>query len=80
MKIESVDFFYLSMPEVTTEADGSQDALLVRVVADAHDTSVVMIERTYSRFIGDHTDALLRAGMFDTEVAEADGKIVSLRP
>ena len=33
MKIESVDFFYLSMPEVTTEADGSQDALLVRVVA-----------------------------------------------
>ena len=31
MKIESVDFFYLSMPEVTTEADGSQDALLVRV-------------------------------------------------
>ena len=33
MKIESVDFFYLSMPEVTTEGDGSQDALLVRVSA-----------------------------------------------
>jgi len=32
-KIESVDFFYLSMPEVTTEGDGSQDALLVRVAA-----------------------------------------------
>lgn len=31
MKIESVDFFYLSMPEVTSEGDGSQDALLVRV-------------------------------------------------
>jgi L-alanine-DL-glutamate epimerase-like enolase superfamily enzyme len=31
MKIDSVDFFYLSMPQVTTEADGSQDALLVRV-------------------------------------------------
>ena len=31
MKIDAVDFFYLSMPEVTTEADGSQDALLVRV-------------------------------------------------
>jgi hypothetical protein len=28
MKIESVDFFYLSMPEVTTEADGSQDAVM----------------------------------------------------
>ena len=33
MKIEAVDFFYLSMPQVTTEADGSQDALLVRVAA-----------------------------------------------
>ncbi|MDQ4060294.1 MAG: mandelate racemase/muconate lactonizing enzyme family protein, partial [Pseudomonadota bacterium] len=31
MKIEAVDFFYLAMPEITTEADGSQDALLVRV-------------------------------------------------
>lgn len=34
MRIESVDFFYASMPEVTLEADGSQDALLVRVTAD----------------------------------------------
>jgi L-alanine-DL-glutamate epimerase-like enolase superfamily enzyme len=33
MKIEAVDFFYLSMPQVTTEADGSQDALVVRVAA-----------------------------------------------
>ena len=31
MKIESVDFFYLSMPEVLNIGDGSQDALLVRV-------------------------------------------------
>ncbi len=31
MKIEAVDFFYLAMPEITIEADGSQDALLVRV-------------------------------------------------
>ncbi|MEQ1899244.1 MAG: mandelate racemase/muconate lactonizing enzyme family protein [Devosia sp.] len=35
MNIESVDFFYLAMPEVTLEADGSQDALLVRVRAGA---------------------------------------------
>lgn len=33
MKIEAVDFFYVSMPEVTTDADGSQDALVVRVSA-----------------------------------------------
>lgn len=33
MKIEAVDFFYLSMPVVTDAGDGSQDALLVRVRA-----------------------------------------------
>jgi L-alanine-DL-glutamate epimerase-like enolase superfamily enzyme len=33
MRIENVDFYYLAMPEVTTAADGSQDALLVRVDA-----------------------------------------------
>jgi L-alanine-DL-glutamate epimerase-like enolase superfamily enzyme len=36
MRIEAVDFFYLAMPQVTTEADGSQDALLVRVAAGGH--------------------------------------------
>ncbi len=33
MKIETVDFYYLAMPTITTEGDGSQDALLVRVEA-----------------------------------------------
>lgn len=33
MKIEAVDFFYLSMPEVLDIGDGSQDLLLVRVAA-----------------------------------------------
>lgn len=36
MRIEAVDFFYLAMPEVTTAADGSQDALVVRVAAGGH--------------------------------------------
>lgn len=36
MRIDSVDFFYLSMPEVTTAADGSQDALVVRVSVGGH--------------------------------------------
>ena len=36
MKIEAVDFFYLAMPEITDEADGSQDALLVRVAGGGH--------------------------------------------
>jgi L-alanine-DL-glutamate epimerase-like enolase superfamily enzyme len=34
VRIDSVDFFYVSMPTVTVEVDGSQDALLVRVTAD----------------------------------------------
>lgn len=34
--IESVDFFYLAMPEILPIADGSQDALLVRIRAGAH--------------------------------------------
>jgi len=34
MSIEAVDFFYLSMPKVEDIGDGSQDALVVRVVAD----------------------------------------------
>ncbi|HVM78471.1 MAG TPA: mandelate racemase/muconate lactonizing enzyme family protein [Stellaceae bacterium] len=33
MRIDAVDFFYLAMPEITLEGDGSQDALLVRVSA-----------------------------------------------
>jgi len=33
MRIEAVDFFYAAMPEIALEADGSQDALLVRVAA-----------------------------------------------
>ncbi len=36
VKIESVDFFYLSMPVVRDVGDGSQDALLVRVQAGGH--------------------------------------------
>ncbi len=36
MKIESVDFFYLSMPQIEDIGDGSQDALLVRVTAGGY--------------------------------------------
>lgn len=32
-KIDSIDFFYLSMPQIFDIGDGSQDALLVRVTA-----------------------------------------------
>ncbi|MDI6912539.1 mandelate racemase/muconate lactonizing enzyme family protein [Nocardioides sp.] len=36
MRIDSVDLFYLSMPEVLDIGDGSQDMLLVRVESDGH--------------------------------------------
>jgi L-alanine-DL-glutamate epimerase-like enolase superfamily enzyme len=36
MRIEAIDCFYLSMPDVLDIGDGSQDALLVRVVADGY--------------------------------------------
>ena len=36
MQIDSVDFYYLSMPEVLDIGDGSQDLLLVRVQAGEH--------------------------------------------
>jgi integrase len=41
----------------------------VRVVAVNHDTSVAMIERTYSRYIGDHADALARPALLDIAAA-----------
>jgi L-alanine-DL-glutamate epimerase-like enolase superfamily enzyme len=33
MRIDSIDLFYLAMPEITDEVDGSQDALLIRARA-----------------------------------------------
>src|SRR6516162_954594 len=49
----------------------------VRVVAVNHDTSVVMIERTYSRYIGDHADALARKALLDLG-APTSGNVVPL--
>ncbi len=37
----------------------------IRVVAVLHDTSVAMIERTYSRHIGDHSDQVARRALLD---------------
>jgi site-specific recombinase XerD len=37
----------------------------IRVVAVHHDTSVVMIEKNYSRYIGDHTDVMVRRTLLD---------------
>jgi integrase len=39
----------------------------IRVVAVNHDTGITMLEKTYSRYIGDHSDALSRRVLLDTE-------------
>jgi integrase len=46
----------------------------VRVVAALHDTSVMMIERNYSRYIADHADELARPTLPETSAA-----VISLR-
>jgi len=43
----------------------------IRIVAANHDTSVAMIEKTYARFISDHSEALTRGAMFDPDVVLA---------
>jgi integrase len=47
----------------------------VRVVAVNHDTSVSMIERNYSRYIGDHADALARVALLDTTTVSEDNVV-----
>lgn len=37
----------------------------VRIVATKHDTSILMIERNYSKYIADHADGLARRAMLD---------------
>jgi len=50
----------------------------VRVVAALHDTSVEMVERSYSRYIADHADELARATLpVPTEVLSLDDRRTS---
>jgi integrase len=51
----------------------------IRVVATLHDTSVVMIERTYSKFITDHSDALSRRALLDTTRLVVGENVVALK-
>ena len=51
----------------------------VRVVASYHDTSVQMIEKTYSKYILDHTDVLTRRALLDLDAPTRGGKVILLR-
>jgi hypothetical protein len=48
-----------------------------RVVAAQHDTSVPMLERSYSQHILDHSDTVARRGLLDTAQPAVDN-VVSL--
>jgi integrase len=49
----------------------------IRIVATKHDTSVAMIEKTYSKFIGDYADALSRKALLDLS-GPVTGNVVPL--
>jgi integrase len=51
----------------------------IRVVAVNHDTSVAMIERNYSRYVGDHSDAIARAGLLDVAPAPQADNVVPIK-
>ena len=50
----------------------------VRLVASSFDTSVAMLEKTYSKNISSHGDELMRRALFDV-TAPAAGNVVELR-
>ena len=52
----------------------------IRVVATLHDTSVVMIERTYSKHISDHADALSRRALLDTTHPLSENVVALKKP
>jgi integrase len=51
----------------------------IRVVAVQHDTSVVMLERTYSKYIADYADALSRRALLDTTRPVSGNAVVPLK-
>jgi hypothetical protein len=49
----------------------------IRICATHHDTSTQMIEKNYSRYIGDHSDTIVRRGLLDV-AAPAGANVISL--
>ncbi|WP_029079317.1 tyrosine-type recombinase/integrase [Bradyrhizobium sp. th.b2] len=50
----------------------------VRLVASSFDTSVAMIEKTYSKFISDHGDDQMRKAVFDIEAPAAGSNVLPM--
>ena len=54
------------------------DNVSPQIVASHHDTSVAMLEKHYSDYITDFSDALIRRGLLDTSPPPAKGKVIPL--
>src|SRR5262249_19576965 len=50
----------------------------IRIVATLHDTSVKMIERTYSRHIASHSDEIARRALLETNAQPPAANVVPL--
>jgi integrase len=48
----------------------------IRIVATLHDTSVKMIERTYSRYIASHSDEIARRALLDVALPAAENVVL----
>ncbi len=51
----------------------------IRVIAVNHDTSAEVIERNYSKFIGDHSDGLARVALLDVAPVPSAGNVVPIK-
>ena len=51
----------------------------IRIVAAHHDNSVIQIEKSYSRYISNVSDSLVRGALLDLRVPPDDGKVVPIR-
>ena len=51
----------------------------VRLVASSFDTSVAMIEKTYSKYIADHGDEQMRRALLDVAAVDTADNVVALK-
>jgi hypothetical protein len=72
---ENVTAYFLRHTEITRKLLAG---VPTRLVAATFDTSIQMIEKTYSKFIADHGDALMRVAVFDADVPPGTDNVLRL--
>ena len=69
---DGVTVYFLRHTEITRKLLAGAPT---RLVAATFDTSVLMIEKTYSKFIAHHGDAQMRVAMFDVDAPVTDNVV-----